>query len=146
MYFDDGRNEKTYNDMTSFCKTKWNGQGYLVHFFSQIEYERLKFYLYHRITGSPTYVLPASGGGFNGKKYLLSDDKTKIFNYLPWGGSDPGTYEQRFYGRTDYGLFDADFHDTRVFCQSKNNNFCLSFTLCFTIDSDCSIMFHTITL
>lgn len=121
MYVD-GSNQKTYGDMTSFCKTKWNGQGGLPHFFSEIEFERLKFYISNSI-GSPSYVLPLNGGGFSSAyRYLLSDDKTKIFNYLPWYGSDPGGFEDRVYILGNNLIVDASFGDTVIVCQSKNKN------------------------
>ena len=129
MYVDK-YNEKSYDDMNSFCKTKWNGQGYLPHFFSEIEYERLKFYIDHRRRWA-TYVLPISGGNFRHYQFLLSDDKTKIFNYMPWLSGNPSGSQFNIYVWWNDGLNDYDKESTLIVCQSKTkfivNNFFLRF-------------------
>ena len=111
--------EMTKNDMTAFCKTKWDGHGHLAHFFSQIEYERLRFYVQYRVYTSAFTFLPIQQGYFRSYNYLLSDDKTKIFNYLPWHPGYPTEYSRHVYIYNNNKLIDQEYNDTPVICQSK---------------------------
>ena len=109
-----------YNQLTEFCKTQRNGQGHLPHFFSELEYERLKEYLREYLVDGQAVALPIDGQFDGVFKYLLSSNGKWVYNYLPWHTGEPNAGStSRVYMKYLDGLEDGTYTDTQVICQSE---------------------------
>lgn len=111
--------KKTKADMDAYCRTKWNGEGRMVHFFSEFEFERLRHYVHFRIYSGVHTTLPIGGGGFASYKFWLSDDKTQIFNYMPWAAGNPNG-ENNVYIYNNVDIHDGNLNDNPVVCHSES--------------------------